>query len=85
MKEVPAPLPALQSAGLQEPEVSVDVVWLLVLEEAGLALLCLQRPLEIILTVIVRAALHSRTFSSAKRVCKCVASSLHCQLCPALR
>lgn len=54
--------------------VSVGVVWLLVLEEAGSASLCLQRPLEIILTATVRAALHSRTLSSAKRVCKRVAS-----------
>lgn len=50
MKEVPRPLPDLQSGGLQEPEVSFRRS--LVLEEAGLASLCLQMPLEIMLTVI---------------------------------
>lgn len=74
VKKVPG-TPDLQPRGLGEPEVPVDVVWVLVLKEAGLASLCLQRPLEIILTVTLRAALHSCPSSGAKRGLKRVAGA----------
>lgn len=72
IKEVPGPLSNLQSGGLQEPEVSVDVVR----PGVGGSRLSITVPSEAPgdhFDSDIRAALHSCTFSSAKRVCKWLA------------